>query len=94
MTLAPNSITKVRVYVWIEGQDIDNYDFAAIGRKISVKFGLKTRLLKVILVSGPDVNQGEGPGGADKTMPAIKLNPANARNRRNKYLVYVDKTVN
>ena len=39
MTLAPNSITKVRVYVWIEGQDIDNYDFASLGAKISVNFG-------------------------------------------------------
>ena len=39
MTLAPNSITKVRVYVYIEGQDIDNYDFASIGKKISVNFG-------------------------------------------------------
>ncbi|NLL67561.1 MAG: hypothetical protein GX236_07685 [Clostridiaceae bacterium] len=39
MTLAPNSITKVRIYVYIEGQDIDNYDFASIGKKISVKFG-------------------------------------------------------
>ena len=39
MYLAPHSITKVRVYIWIEGQDVDNYDFAAIGRKISVKFG-------------------------------------------------------
>ena len=28
ITLAPNSITKVRVYVYLEGQDIDNYDFA------------------------------------------------------------------
>ena len=39
MTLAPNSITKVRVYVYIEGQDIDNYDFASLGKKISVNFG-------------------------------------------------------
>ena len=39
MTLAPNSITKVRVYIYIEGQDIDNYDFASLGKKISVKFG-------------------------------------------------------
>ena len=39
MTLAPNSITKVRVYVFIEGQDIDNYDFASLGKKISVNFG-------------------------------------------------------
>ena len=39
MTLAPNSITKVRVYIWIEGQDIDNYDFASLGKKITVNFG-------------------------------------------------------
>ena len=39
MTLAPKSITKVRVYVYLEGQDIDNYDFASLGKKISVAFG-------------------------------------------------------
>ena len=40
MTLAPNSITKVRVYIWIEGQDIDNYNFANIENSIiSVNFG-------------------------------------------------------
>ena len=38
-TLAPNSITKVRVYIWIEGQDIDNYDYSAIGKKIRINFG-------------------------------------------------------
>ena len=39
MRLAPNSITKVRVYIYIEGQDVDNYDFASLGAKISVNFG-------------------------------------------------------
>ena len=39
MTLAPNSITKLRIYIYLEGQDIDNYDFAAAGKQISVKFG-------------------------------------------------------
>ena len=39
MTLAPNSITKLRVYIWIEGQDIDNYDFASLGKKITINFG-------------------------------------------------------
>ena len=39
MTLAPNSITKVRVYIYLEGQDVDNYDFASLGAKISVNFG-------------------------------------------------------
>ena len=45
MTLAPNSITKIRVYIWIEGQDIDNYDFASLGHSIRVNFGFtKERL--------------------------------------------------
>ena len=39
MTLAPNSITKVRVYVYIEGQDIDNFDYASVGKYIKVGFG-------------------------------------------------------
>ena len=39
MTLAPNSITKIRVYVYIEGQDVDNYDFAQLGKSIQVNFG-------------------------------------------------------
>lgn len=39
MTLAPNSITKLRVYIYIEGQDIDNYDFAQLGKVITVNFG-------------------------------------------------------
>ena len=39
MTLAPNSITKIRVYIWLEGQDVDNYDFASLGKKITVNFG-------------------------------------------------------
>jgi len=39
MFLAPNSVTKVRVYVWLEGQDVDNYDFAAHGRNITLNFG-------------------------------------------------------
>jgi len=65
MTLAPNSITKIRVYIWIEGQDIDNYEFAAIGKKISVNFGFTKQ------------KYGEGDvdyEGPDITPPIIKLN--------------------
>ena len=40
ITLAPNSITKIRVYIYIEGQDVDNFDLASIGKRISVQFGL------------------------------------------------------
>ena len=37
--LTPNSVTKVRVYIYIEGQDVDNYDIDAEGKKIKVTFG-------------------------------------------------------
>ena len=37
--LAPNSVTKVRVYVYLEGQDVDNYDFASLGHSIKAQFG-------------------------------------------------------
>lgn len=38
-SLAPNSITKIRIYVYLEGQDIDNYDLAAGGGQVKVNFG-------------------------------------------------------
>lgn len=38
LQLAGNSITKVRVYIWLEGQDIDNYDVIA-GDTIKINFG-------------------------------------------------------
>ncbi len=55
MKLAPNSITKIRVYIYIEGQDVDNYDFASIGKSISVKFGFtKQRFIETDFnYSGP-----------------------------------------
>ena len=67
MSLAPNSITKVRVYVWIEGQDIDNYDFSSVGKQITVSFGFtKERFTE-------DEAQGEGPHmpTGDETKPVI-----------------------
>ncbi len=39
MYLAPNSVTKIRVYIFLEGQDVDNYDFAQIGKAVTIKFG-------------------------------------------------------
>jgi hypothetical protein len=79
MTLMPNSITKVRIYVYIEGQDIDNYDFASIGKKIAVKFGFtKERYTEDdIEYDGPILNEGDGPSAPDLTVPVIKLNGAN-----------------
>lgn len=37
--LAANSITKIRVYIYLEGQDVDNYDLISLGKKVSVQFG-------------------------------------------------------
>ncbi|MDD2181442.1 MAG: DUF5011 domain-containing protein [Bacilli bacterium] len=66
ITLAANSVTKLRVYIYIEGQDVDNYDFASIGRKISVKFGFtKERYTEEdVDYEGPDL---------DKDAPQIGL---------------------
>ena len=70
MSLAPNSITKVRVYIYIEGQDIDNYDFASLGKQISVKFGFtKERYTgEDIDYEGPEITGGEElPGSEEDT---------------------------
>ena len=62
MTLAPNSITKIRVYIWIEGQDVDNYDFASLGHSIKVNFGFtKERITSGEIDS--NIKPNEGPGG-------------------------------
>ena len=67
MYLAPNSVTKVRVYIYIEGQDVDNYDFAQIGKRISIKFGFtKERFTSEDLPY-------DGPG-LDFEKPVIELN--------------------
>ena len=36
--LAPNSITKVRVYLYLEGQDVDNYDLTSYGKTMKIQF--------------------------------------------------------
>ena len=79
MTLAPNSITKVRIYIYLEGQDIDNYDFSSIGKRIAVNFGFtKQRYTEDdIEYEGPDVNEGHGPDHADLTAPVITLDGDN-----------------
>lgn len=37
--LAPNSITKIRVYIWLEGQDVDNFDYDGSSRTLNIEFG-------------------------------------------------------
>ena len=72
ITLAPNSITKVRIYVWIEGQDIDNYDFASIGKQITVNFGFTKERFDETEI------QGSGPYSAtgDVARPVFANAPA------------------
>ena len=38
--LAGNSITKVRVYIWLEGQDVDNYDIITNNSNVIINFGI------------------------------------------------------
>ncbi len=54
MKLPPNSISKIRVYIYLEGQDIDNADFAsATNGEIYVNFGFtKNRLDNYTTSSG------------------------------------------
>ncbi len=54
MSLAPNSITKVRVYIYLEGQDVDNYDFASLGKQISVNFGFTKERYETSDITGYD----------------------------------------
>ena len=70
MTLAPNSITKVRVYIYIEGQDVDNYDFASIGKKVTVNFGFTKQRFEPadIGYTGPASNL-----GTETVKPVITL---------------------
>ena len=56
--LAPNSITKIRVYVYLEGQDVDNYDLGLIGKKISITFGF-TKDKFDTMPDGPIVDEEE-----------------------------------
>ena len=78
MSLAPNSITKVRVYIWLEGQDLDNYDFAQLGKKVKINFGFtKERFTEDLNGDGViDTNDYNGPAlltpdNADITTPSI-----------------------
>ena len=70
MTFAPNSITKVRVYIWIEGQDIDNYDFASLGHSISVNFGFTKERITTGEID-PSILPDSGPNGTieDEQLP-------------------------
>ena len=60
MKLAPNSITKLRIYIYLEGQDVDNYDYASIGKQITVNFGFtKERYVESdINYNGPTLTPG------------------------------------
>ena len=39
LTLAPNSVMKARVYIWLEGQDPDCIDTASTGKSIDMVLG-------------------------------------------------------
>ena len=69
--LAPNSITKIRVYIYLEGQDVDNYDLGVIGKKISITFGFTKdkfdTLENVLEPSGESSDQSEPSEPSDES---------------------------
>ena len=55
--LAPNSVTKLRVYIYLEGQDIDNYDLGTYGKDIEIMFGFTKDKYSMSLDDGePGIN--------------------------------------
>jgi len=76
ITLAPNSITKVRVYIYIEGQDIDNYDFASLGKQISVAFGFTKERFIDTDVDYDDTNTATLPDNLVNKNPATPTDEA------------------
>lgn len=66
--LAPNSITKIRVYVYLEGQDVDNYDLGIIGKKISITFGF-TKDKFDTMADVPEVDDPEEEPEVDPSLP-------------------------
>ena len=51
--IAPNKITRIRVYLWLEGQDVDCINYASHGGGVKVNIGL---------VKGSVVGSTEAPG--------------------------------
>ena len=51
--IAPNKITRIRVYLWLEGQDVDCINYASHGGEVKVNIGL---------VKGSVVGSTEAPG--------------------------------
>ena len=70
-TLAPNSITKVRVYLYLEGQDVDNFDFASLGYSISAQFGFtKERFTPGDSATDPIISKSEYDAAVSKNVAA------------------------
>lgn len=75
-TLAPNSITKLRIYIYIEGQDIDNYDLASIGKQITVGFGFTKDRFDYSTNTDLNPNYPDNVVGHDTFKPTISVTGA------------------
>lgn len=51
--IAPNKISRIRVYLWLEGQDVDCINYASHGGGVKVNIGL---------VKGSIIGTTEAPG--------------------------------
>ena len=57
--IAPASITKVRVYIWLEGQDVDNFDLATIYQTLNISFGFTKDRYEASTTTTPTVTPEE-----------------------------------
>ena len=61
--ISPNSITKLRVYIYLEGQDIDNYDLGSYGKQIKISFGFTKDKFGISGEDEPEPEPGPEPEG-------------------------------
>ena len=59
--LAPNSITKIRVYIWLEGQDLDNLDYTGDKKKLLINFGFTKDIYEEQLQAAPSPSASASP---------------------------------
>lgn len=69
-SIAANSITKIRVYIWLEGQDIDNNSLAFKGNKISMHFAFTKDRFSMLDMAGDGYEPLD-----DEWKPVITLDP-------------------
>ena len=62
--ISPASVSKIRIYIWIEGQDVDNFDLSRIYNNVKIKFGFTKDQYDIA-----DLNQSPSPSLSPSPSP-------------------------